>query len=105
MINPRTMKSLFKPHQFETFNFKEFLVATGLTMKQVVKIDVEDECSKSIDESCINTDCHHNLLKFHEDELYQEVLKEVQQERKEVEERTKRQMVKYYGTSFDGDVE
>lgn len=100
MINPRTMKNLFKPYQFETFNFNDFLVATGLTMKQVLKIDVEDECSKSFDESCINTECHHNLLKLHKDELYIEVAKEVQQERQEVEDKVKRDMEKYYGTNW-----
>ena len=102
MINSKVMKGLFKPKKQENkFNFKDYLINHGISEKKFLKIHVENECSKSIDESCINTECHHNLLKMHEDELYQEVLKEVQQERKEVEERTKRQMQKYYGTTGD----
>lgn len=102
MINPRTITSLFKPHKFDTFNFQDFLEVTGLTMKKWLKILVEDECSKSIDESCMNTDCHYNHFELHQDELYIEVLQEIQAKRKEIEDRNKRDMQKYYGTNFGG---
>lgn len=101
MINPNTMKSLFKPYHKDSFNFQRFLDVTGLTMKKWLKIQVESECSKSIDESCINTDCQFNYLNLHQDELYIEVFKEVEADRKAVEERTKRDMAKYYGTNGD----
>ena len=101
MINPSTMKALFKPYQKDSFTIQDFLNVTGLTMKKFLKIQVEDECSKSIDETCINTDCQFNYLKMHEDELYIEVFKEIEAERKEVEERTKRDMARYYGTNGD----
>lgn len=100
MINPKAMQSLFNPYKFHTFNFQDFLDVTGITMKKFLKINLYDECSKSIDESCINTECHYNYLNMHEDELYIEVMQEIQAERKEVKERTKRQMQKHYGTSF-----
>lgn len=103
MINAKAMKSLFKPKQNDDnkLNFQDYLLSTGMfTMKEIRKIQLEDECSKSIDESCINTECQHNLLKLHKDEVYIEVLQEFQAERKEVEERTKRDMQKYHGTSF-----
>ena len=95
MINSKPIHNLFKPHKFHTFNIQDVLDATGLTMKDYLKIYAEDECSKSIDESCINTECPHNFLKLHEDELYIEVMQEVEAENKAVEERTKRDMEKY----------
>ena len=99
MINPKAMKGLFKPYKFETFNFQDFLDSIGITLKQSLKIDVEDECSKSIDESCINADCIYNFVRIHQDELYIEVAKEIQDERKAIEDRNKRDMAKYYGTN------
>ena len=87
MVNQKAMQRLFKPYKFETFDLQGFLDDIGITIEQMMKIDVEDECSKSADESCINTDCHHNLLHLHEDELYIEVAKEVQAKRKEIKEK------------------
>lgn len=101
MTNPNAMKGLFKPYTFKTFNFNDYLINNGFTLKDLLKIHVQDECSKSIDESCINTDCHHNLLKMHEDELYQEVLQEVQSERKRIAEKVKRDKEKYFGITGD----
>lgn len=97
MINPKAMQKLFKPYNFEKFDLQGFLNAIGITMEQMMQIDVEDECSKSADESCINTDCHHNFLHLHEDELYIEVAKEVQAKRKAIEDKTKRDMEKHFG--------
>lgn len=102
MINPSKIKCLFNPHEFDTFDFQDFLNVTGLTMKKYLKILVEDECSKSIDESCINSACPYNHFKMHKDELYIEVMQEIQAERREIEERTQRQMQEHYGTSFGG---
>ena len=94
------MQSLFNPRKLETLDIQRFLEITGITKKKWYKIKVECECSKSIDESCINTECHHNLFDLHKDELYVEVLQEIQAKRKEIEEKTKRDIQKYYGTSF-----
>lgn len=103
MINPKAMQSLFNPRKLETLDIQRFLEITGITKKKWYKIKVECECSKSIDESCINTECQYNLLHLHKEELYIEVLKEIQAQRREIEERTQRQMQKHYGTSFGGD--
>lgn len=100
MINPNAIKSLFKPRKFETFDFQKFLEVTGLTKKKWYKITVEDECSKSIDESCINTDCQYNHFALHKHELYVEVLQEIQAERKAIEERTKRDYERIYGKPY-----
>jgi len=100
MINSKAMKGLFKPKKQENkFNFKDYLINHGITEKKFLKIHIEHECSKSIDESCINIECHYNFLNMHEDELYVEVMQEIQAERKAVEERTKKALQKYYGTS------
>lgn len=100
MINSKAMKSLFKPRKVKTFDFSDFLEVTGLSLKKWYKITVEDECSKSIDESCINTDCQYNHFDLHKDELYVEVLQEIQDERKAVEERTKRDYERIYGKPY-----
>ncbi|MBR2651745.1 hypothetical protein IKD48_03060 [bacterium] len=97
MINLKSIKGLFKPKQKNSFTIQDFLDGTGVSMKKFVKINVETECSKSIDESCINIDCPYNYFKIHKDELYIEVIQEIQAERKEIKERTQRQMQKHYG--------
>lgn len=96
MINLNSIKGLFKPKQKNTFTIQDFLDVTGVSMKKFLKIQVEQECSKSIDESCINIDCPYNYFKMHKDELYIEVLQEIQAERKEVKERIQKQKQKYY---------
>ena len=60
-----------------------------------MKITLESECSKSIDESCINLECNHNFFKIHQDELYIDVMKEIQAERKAIKERHARDRKKY----------
>ena len=101
MINPRTIKSLFNPYKLDSFTIQDFLKVSGISKKKFLKIQVEQECSKSIDESCINSDCHFNYLRMHKDELYIEVMQEIQAERKEVEERNKRDKARFYGTNGD----
>ncbi len=101
MINPNAMKGLFKPYLIKNpFNFQDLLDATGLSINDYLKIMIQDECSKSIDETCINTDCTFNYLRMHEDELYIEVMQEIQAERKAVEDKVKRDMEKYNGTKW-----
>ena len=97
MINLKSIKGLFKPKQANVFTIQDFLDTTGLSLKKFVKINLESECSKSIDESCINIDCPYNYFKVHEDELYIEVMQEIQAERKEIKEKIQRHMEKYCG--------
>ena len=99
MINLKAMQGLFNPYELHFMELQDLLDGIGISLKDWLKIDVQDECSKSIDGSCINCECEYNLVKLHDEDLYCEVLKEIQAERREVEERTKRQMQKYYGDS------
>ena len=48
----------------------------GFTDEDLFELFVYDECSKSINETCINTDCTYNHVEMHDDELYKKVLKE-----------------------------
>lgn len=92
---------LFKPYELHFIGLQDLLDATGLSLKQWLKIDVELECSKSINESCMNCECQYNMIKMHDDELYVEVFKEIEDERIKVENQVKRDMEKYYGKTFD----
>ena len=96
MTNTNALKSLFKPHIVHKPNFAE-LITNKIGEKKFWKIQFEQECSKAIDESCINTECRYNYLNMHKYELYVELMQEIQAERRAVEERTKRDMEKYYG--------
>lgn len=80
----KAMHDLFKPYELDFMNIDDFLSVTGLSFKELLRIDVESECSKSIDESCMNCDCDYNFIKLHDDKTYVEVFKEVEQARKEV---------------------
>ena len=88
MINPRTIKALFKPYQNQTANLPSIFDAFGLSERKWFKIMFEDECSKATDESCINTECPHNYLDMHQDELYIELMQEIQDKRKAIKNRT-----------------
>lgn len=98
MINSKALNGLFKPYKIVKTNFEDFFIK-HVGVKKFWKIQFEDECSKSIDETCINTECMYNYLNMHGDELYIELMQEIQAERKAVEDKTKRDMEKYYGKS------
>lgn len=89
MINPKAMKSLFKPYNIKKEKF-DFLALTGVDEKKFWKINFEQECSKATDESCINFECPYNYLNMHNDELYIDLMQEIQHERKELEKRIER---------------
>ena len=90
MVNLILMKGLFKPYKQENRpNIVGYLIEQ-VGEKKFWKIQFEDECSKSIDESCINTECHHNFLEFHQDELYIEIMQEIQAKRLEIEKRNEK---------------
>ena len=95
MINPIAMHDLFKPYELDFVQLEDVLASTGLSLEEMLKINVEDECSKSIDESCFNLECDYNYVGLHNDELYVKVAGEIQAERREIEERTQSHMKKY----------
>ena len=103
MINPRTIKGLFKPKHHDNFSIQEFLNIVGIPFKDFLRIIIQDECSKSIDETCINDECPFNLIDMHDDELYLEVFMEVELQDKEVKERTKRDYERIYGKPYVND--
>ena len=94
MINSTALKSLFKPYIKETPNLAKFLIEQ-VGERKFWKIQFEQECSKATDETCINTDCHYNYLKFHEDELYVELINEIQAERLAIKKRDDEQRKKH----------
>lgn len=97
MINSSVLKDLFKPYELHFLGLEDLLNVTGLSLKDWIKIDVQDECSKSIDESCMNFSCGYNLIEMHNDELYVDVFKEVEQERIRVQEQVERDKKRFYG--------
>lgn len=87
MVNPIAMKRLFKPYKQEKkSNIMDYFIKE-VGERKFWKIQFEQECSKATDETCINTDCHYNYLKAHEDELYIELIQEIQAERLAIQKR------------------
>lgn len=76
-MNANLLKSLFKPYELEFMELDLIMDATGLSEKQMLKILLEDECSKSTDESCINAVCPHNFVNMHKDDLYIKISNEL----------------------------
>lgn len=91
---------LFKPYELHFIGLQDMLDATGLSLKEWLKIDMQCECSKSINESCMNCECQYNMIKLHDDKLYVENFKEIQDERKQVEDKLKEDFKKYYGKEY-----
>lgn len=77
MINSSVLKDLFKPYELHFLGLEDLLNVTGLSLKDGIKIDVQDECSKSIDESCMNHECKYNFIKLHGNEFYNELMHEI----------------------------
>ena len=92
MIDLKAMYDLFNPCELYFMDINDLLDVTGLSFKDILKIDIQSECSKSIDESCMNFECDFNYINMHDDETYVEVFKEVEQARKEVEKKIKEDM-------------
>lgn len=70
MVNLNTLKAVFKPYPKKSMEDVLFAI---IPMKEYYEIQLESECSKSIDESCINTECHYNYVKYHNTEMYKEI--------------------------------
>lgn len=76
-MNTNLLKSLFKPYEVDFMKLDVIMDATGLSEKEMFKIMLEDECSKSTDELCINRMCPHNFVDKHKDALYIEISNEL----------------------------
>ena len=95
MINPTPLKKLFKPYKQEKkSNIMDYIIE-NVGVRKFWKMEFEQECSKATDESCINTDCHYNYLDAHDDELYIELMQEIQAERLAIKERDEKARKKY----------
>ena len=96
MINSKALNGLFKTTEIVKEDLTDYFIKT-IGLKKFWKIQFEQECSKATDETCINTECRYNYLKVHDDELYVELMQEIQAERKAIEDRNKRDRQKWYG--------
>ena len=81
-MNPKALEDLFKPFELHFVGLDDLLESLGMEFKDFMKLDISLECSKSLDESCINTVCHYNLVKWHDDDLYVEAFNETLEEKK-----------------------
>lgn len=84
-MQKHAIKSLFKPYKINKKRFIDFLDKE--TKINYFKHRIWFECSKSIDESCINSKCRYNLIKVHNTELYIELMQEIQNEKLAIEKR------------------
>lgn len=87
MIDSNILKRLFKPHKSDSAGLIDLLTVCGVDERKFWKIQFEQECSKATDESCINTDCRYNYMNMHQNELYVDLMCEIQAERNAVENR------------------
>ena len=82
MINPKSLEDLFKPFELHFIGLQDLLDSKGWSLKDFIKQEIDSECSKSLNESCINTECYYNFVKEHGDDLYEEAFKENLEKRK-----------------------
>ena len=82
MINPKSLEDLFKPFELHFIGVQDLLDSRGWSLKDFIKLDIDSECSKSLNETCINTECYYNFITWHGDDLYEEAFKENLEKRK-----------------------
>ena len=78
-MQKHVINSLFKPFVIHKKRFVDFLDAK--TKRNYIKHKLWFECSKSLDESCINAECKYNFSNMHQDELYMELVDEMQNQK------------------------
>ena len=78
-MQKNVIKSLFKPYKIHKKNFIDFL--DSKTKRNFFKHRLWFECSKSLDESCINAECRYNFFNVHNSELYIELMQEIKAEK------------------------
>ena len=79
-MQKKIIESLFKPYVINKKRFVDFL--DNKTKRNFFKHRIWFECSKSLDESCMNTKCRYNFVKAHKDELYIELMQEIKADAK-----------------------
>ena len=72
MINLKALKGLFKPHKLVVEDELNYLSDNvGISDDEFLfETMMYEECSESINESCINSNCAYNLVNEHSSELY-----------------------------------
>lgn len=70
MINQNALNDLFKPYELDFMEMEDMFKENGISDEFVIDTLMELECSKSIDESCVNSECGYNMINAHNDELY-----------------------------------
>lgn len=78
MMQVQLLRSLFKPHKIHKKKFTDFL--DEKTKRNFFKHKLWFECSKSKNESCINHKCRYNFVEMHNQELYDDLMQEIQDE-------------------------
>lgn len=96
MISSNALNGLFKPYEVERKSIVDYFIKK-VGERKFWKMQFEHECSKSIDETCINTECKYNYLNFHENELYVELRKEIDDYWLEVEKRNSKYLKEHGG--------
>lgn len=83
-MKEKPLLNLFKPHKKITKKrFIDFL--DSKQKRNFFKHRIWFECSKSLDESCINTKCRYNYVNSHGDALYIELMQEINDEKMAIE--------------------
>ena len=77
------IKSLFKPYKIHKKHFIDFF--DDKVKRNFFKHRFYFECSKSLDESCMNHECKFNFLKSHENEFYLDLMQEIKNEKQQME--------------------
>ena len=67
LMNVGVLNGLFKPYEKTTGNDCDNEL---LDYKVIMEIMMDEECSKSKNETCVNVDCTYNMIDMHEDEVY-----------------------------------
>lgn len=72
ILNKDSLNGLFKPYAIVVEDELNYLSdAVGISdEKFLLETAMYLECSKSIDESCINSNCAYNLIDEHSSDLY-----------------------------------
>ena len=87
MINLNALNGLFKPYKNETGKSIGASIIKSVGERKFWKMRYGQECSKSIDELCVNTKCKYNYLESHEDELYIDLMQEIKAEKLAIKKR------------------
>lgn len=70
ILNKDSLNDLFTPYELDFIEIEDINKVLNISDEFAMQIDIEMECSKSKNETCINMDCDFNLISKHSDELY-----------------------------------